>query len=505
MRKKTPIHPLSLPTVAALTPKHYRIKIYDENIGAIPFRAKPDLVGITAMIPNITRAYEIADMYRKMGVAVVMGGPQASFNVDETLTHADAVIVGEAEGAWEKCLADFENNSLKPVYKSDTTPKFRKSPVPRWDLVKTSKVMALGVQVSRGCPFSCEFCLVQNMFGSKQRYRDIDDVIKEIKSLPKKQVTFTDDNLTANKKYARELMKKLKPLGISWMCQASIDLAEDRELLQDMAEAGCTTILFGIESLNPKSLNETHKYQNKVARYEKAIKTVHSVGINIVASFIVGFDNDTLDAFDDIYDFTFRNHLYYIMLNVLTVYPGTNLYEHMKGRKRLNRTDPDLLKGIFPSMRYKNMSQVEMFDKYISTMNKMFSYENMRIKALNVLGSGHFQKFNGGEISPVDKILSLFHLIRLYLCTMNRSKRRMFLDLFSLVVRKKACAGIVVETLLFTNSFQQYMKYLMKHREEILTLVKDNDLGPLDDDGDDKDPADRKSYVSQTVSCATTQ
>ena len=140
MRKKTAVHPLSLPTVAALTPAHYNITILDEEIEPITFNKTPDLVGITAVIPNIKRAYEIADTYRSMGVPVVMGGAQVSFNVEETLTHVDTVVVGEAEGAWEYCLNDFEKGKLKPVYKAKIRPLFKKSPIPRWDLVKTKDV-----------------------------------------------------------------------------------------------------------------------------------------------------------------------------------------------------------------------------------------------------------------------------------------------------------------------------------------------------------------------------
>jgi radical SAM superfamily enzyme YgiQ (UPF0313 family) len=506
MRKKTAVHPLSLPTVAALTPAHYDITILDEEIEPITFDKTPDIVGITAMIPNIKRAYEIADTYRSAGVPVVMGGAQVSFNVEETLTHAETVVVGEAEGVWEHCLNDFEIGRLKPVYKAKTRTSFKKSPMPRWDLVKTKDIMALGVQVSRGCPFSCDFCLVRNMFGKEHRYRDIDNVIEEIKNLPKKQITFTDDNLTANKPYARELMKRLKPLGVSWMCQASIELADDEKLLQDMADAGCTAILVGIESLNPKSLKETHKFQNKVNRYETAVKRVHSVGINVVGSFIVGFDADTLEAFDDIYNFTARNNIFYIMLNVLTVYPGTDLYERMKKEGRLNYTDPDLLNGIFPTMRFKNMSQTDVFDKYFETMNKMFSYDHVRKKALEVQGNGAFQKFNEGEIGPLDKFLSLVHLTKMFLFSLDKSKRRMLVDLFSLVFKKKACVGVIVETLMFSASFQGYLRYIQEQRDEILEKIMVNDLGPwLIEEKRSEDDVLRKSYIPQTNICATSR
>ena len=142
------------------------------------------------------------------------------------------------------------------------------------------------------------------MFGKNHRARDVDDVIKEIKSLPTKRIFFVDDNLTFNKKYIKELIKKLKPLNVSWACQASIEIGDDIKLLKDMSESGCLSILIGFESLNPESIKETHKYQNKVKDYEKKVKNIHDAGIYVTASFAVGFDSDKLDMYDRIFEFT---------------------------------------------------------------------------------------------------------------------------------------------------------------------------------------------------------
>lgn len=472
MRKKTAVLPLALPTVAALTPDHYEIKIIDEEMENLHIDRKPDIVGITAMIPNITRAYEIADAYRAIGVPVAMGGAQVSFNVEESLRHADTIVVGEAEATWEHCLSDFEQGQMKPVYKADVCPEFKRSPHPRWDLVRTDKIMALGVQVSRGCPYHCEFCLVPNMFGSRQRYRDIDDVIDEIQNLPKKQISFVDDNLTADKNYARELMRRLKPLGVSWMCQASLDLADHEDLLKEMAEAGCTSILFGIESLNPASLNETRKKHNRIAKYESAIRRVHEAGIITIASFIVGFDADTLEAFDEIYRFTAENNIIYIMLNVLTAYPGTRLYERMQSDGRLTDIDTAMFGGVYPSFQFRQMQQSEVYQRYYTTLDKMYDYDHLRRKALHVLGNGRFQRFNAGEIRPFDKFLSLLYLFRMYILTRDIDKRRFFFDLMGLAFKKKACIGIVVEFLVFIASFHGYLSYTRIHRLGLLKKIR---------------------------------
>lgn len=478
MGKKTPVPPLSLPTVAAITPEHYDIRIIDEDVEPVDFSIKPDLVGITALGNTVKRGYEIADKFRAMKIPVVMGGPQVSFNVELTLTHADAVVIGEAENSWQECLRDFENNKLKPQYKSITPCDYKKSPVPRWDLIQTGKIMSMPIQVSRGCPYKCEFCVVRNMLGRKHRYRDIDDVIAEITALPKRQLTFADDNLTADKKYAHELMERLRPLKVSWMCQASLDICEDIELLTKMAAAGCTSILIGIESLDDASLQEAGKYQNKIEKFEQGIQTIHEHGIHVIGSFIVGFDTDELDAFDRIFDFTLKNGITLISLNVLTAYPGTDLYDRMRDDGRINNIDTDML-GIYPTMRYNKISQVEMFEKFFATTEKMYSYEVVLEKATQTLGSGKFTHYNEADIGFFDKLRSMAYLFKQFLITDNPTKKELFRLLFRLAREKKASMGNIIEYLLLISSFNGYLDTTVAHRAAILEEIRQVDPGPL--------------------------
>jgi radical SAM superfamily enzyme YgiQ (UPF0313 family) len=481
MGRTTAIHPLALPTLAALTPDHYDIRILDEEMDplALDRLALPDMVGITTVVANVKRGYEIADFFRGRGVPVVMGGAQVTFNIEQTLAHADAVVAGEAEGVWPQCLADFERGTFRPdrVYRRDTPYEFVRMPMPRWDLVDTRKVMAVSVQVSRGCPYACDFCLVRNMFGRTQRYRDLDNVVAELAALPRKQISFADDNLTGNKAYSRQLMARLKPLGLSWTCQASIEVAYDEALLADMAQAGCSSILFGIESLNPESLKEGGKHHNSVERYEEAIRRVHTAGISVVGSFVVGFDADGPDAFDHIHDFVVRTGISYVMLNMLTAYPGTDLYTRMKREGRLNEVDPDLINGVYPTMRHRRMSQTELLLKQSTTLERLFDYESLRQRALPVLGNGAFRRPDRGGVSGRDKFLSVVHLVRRYLFTRDRSKRRLFLDLARLGISGRASMPVIVEYLLFISSFHGYLAYNRAHRAEVLAKIRATDEG----------------------------
>ncbi len=476
MGKKTPVPPLSLPTIAALTPAHYQIRIIDEEVEEIDFSLQADIIGLTALGNTVKRAYEIADCFRKKGVTVVMGGPQVSFNVEASLQHADAIVIGEAEETWQIFLADFENNRIQETYRSSPC-SYSTSPVPRWDLIDTSKIMAMPVQVSRGCPYKCEFCVVRNMLGKKHRYRDLDNVINEIQALPKRQLTFADDNLTADKKYAHALMERLKPLKVSWMCQASLDICEDKELLVKMADAGCTSILVGIESLDNAALKEAGKYQNKIKKYERGIQTIHDHGIHVIGSFIVGFDSDELDAFDEIFDFTVKNGITMISLNVLTSYPGTDLYERMKAEGRINAIDTDML-GIYPTMQYNRVSQSEMFHKFFKTLENMYSYETV-LKKARIFGNGNFIHYNEADIGIMDKIRSMAYLFKQYLATDNPAKKDLFRLLFKMARQKKVSMGSIIEYLLLVASFNGYLDATVEHRRAILTQIKEVEPGPL--------------------------
>lgn len=479
MGKKTMLTPLALPTLAALTPSCYNIKIIDEELQDIPENELPDIAGITTLAHTIKRVYEIADWYRSKGVTVVLGGSYSSYMPEEGLEHADSIVIGEAEDIWEQCLQDFEEGKLKKTYEAKKFTPFKKSPYPRWDLVDIDNVLSLGVQVSRGCPYNCEFCLVTKLQGHKMRYRDMDDVIDEIKSLPKKNIFFVDDNLTVNKKYMREFMQRIKPLNISWTCQASIEIGNDEELLRDMAEAGCLYILIGFESVNEKSLEETHKKQNHIENYAASIDRIHAAGIQIIGAFIVGFDNDTLVEFDNIYHFSNKVNLPLTMINILGVAPGTDIYERLKKEKRLYGKSTEDAIGMFPPMQYMNMSQIDMFDKYLETVEKLYSFKTVGVKAQNLFNSGAFiRMFTGEDPGFLFKFTIFMKVLGSYRFSPDAYKRKMFMDMFSLFRKKKIAPDKFFIFLLTMEGFSRYVKRMKKNRDAMRQEVIAQDRGP---------------------------
>ena len=460
--KKRMTVPLQLPLVAALTPSHYDVCIVDDEWEPPDALPRPDLVGITVLAATSGRAFEIADAYRAEGVPVVLGGTYASFATEECLTHADYVIIGEAEGAWQRFLSDFENGCARQTYQNSEFIPFRQSPTPRWDLVDSRDIMTVGVETSRGCVYKCNFCVVNKMFGTQMRFRDVDDVIAEIETLPVKRVFFVADNFAINKKYARRLVKRLRALRITWICQSSIDIARDEALLREMAEAGCISILIGFESLNERCLEAVEKTQNDVSDFETAIRRIHAHGIHVLGSFIVGFDNDTSETFEFIHSFVRRNNLVYAMLNVLSVAPGTELFDRMNADDRIHVVDVSYRNGIFPCIRYKNMTQTEILNGFFDTLEKLFSWDEIAERGIGLFEQGTFLR--GGNDRPPfwEKATVSFKLLRLFLFSKDVRKRRLFGRLFRLV--RTNCLSIN-DMVIFLLNMEGYVRYVEKAHE----------------------------------------
>jgi len=471
--------PLSLPTVASLTPDNYDIRIIDEQLESIPTNEKPDLVGITTLSSTYSRAFEIADYYKSLNIPVVLGGSYISYMVEEGLKHASSIVKGEAEGAWDKCLTDFERGEMNGVYEANPKTEFKTQPFPRWDLVDIDKFVSIGVQATRGCPFHCEFCLVSELFGHKMRFRDVDNVIDEINRLPVNKILFVDDNLTFNKKFARELMQKLKPLNITWVCQCSIDIADDDELLTQMAEAGCFQLLIGFESLNTSSLDETNKSQNKIAQYEAAIERIHSKGIHVLASFVVGFDHDYEEEFNHIFNFTQRNNLVYSMLSILECSPGTKLFFRLQEEGRWYGSRPGLGGGMTPNMHYMNFTQREIFDKYYETVQRLMSFENMGERAINLFSKGYFNRNRESKenMTIAFKFRVVMSILKAFVFSKDKVKKDLFKKLFKLFREKRLAVDELVIFLISIEGYNRHIASIIADKENFYEKIKQVDKG----------------------------
>lgn len=466
MGRRTANSVLALPLLAALTPEHYEIKILDEEISTSTGNFKPDIVGITLITSNAERGYELAEKYRKIGAKIILGGPYSSYNPGEGLQYADSIVSGEAEAVWKEVLNDFENNNLQKIYSAENKIDYSTSILPRWDLVKTNKILSINVQASRGCPFQCEFCLTSEFFGKKMRKRNVSDVINEIKQLPLKNIFFADDNLTLDKKYAGELFKELKPLNISWMCQSSVDVADDKEFLKEMSEAGCKFILIGFESLNSKSLEETNKYQNDKEMYLDIIERIHQAGIHVYGSFIIGFDNDTPEDLETFKHFVSKACIPVFMLSIMVTTHGTQLHERLERENRhLKNLGKNYFIGSYPVFKYANFSSKEIYEQYNETIEELYSFARVRKRTINLLKKGYFSKSKSdGSITAFQKFRTTFTILFSFAMSREKEKQLFFRDIISLIKSKKLAINEAASVLIMLEGISRHIKKEKKQR-----------------------------------------
>jgi len=366
--------PLGLATLAALSPQDWEIEIIDENIETIPLKPEADIIGICGMGVQFKRQSELLTFYRNQGHFVVAGGSYASLCPEYYETLADAVISGEAEYIWKEFCSDFEAGKHRALYQETGEVSLEDSPTPRFDLLTIDKYQAVSLQFSRGCPYRCEFCDIIVMFGRKPRLKSFEQVGRELDKLRELNVTnvfFVDDNLIGNKPQAKKLMSYLRDYQTEhnyeflFGTEASLNLAQDDELLQLFTEANFGWVFIGIESPDEESLKETLKFQNTRSDILSSIQHVYSYGIEVLAGFIIGFDNDTVRTFDLQYNFIQNSGIQTAMVGLLTAVPKTPLYERLEkdGRliKEASGTDNTKLgTNLIP----KHMSYDEMVEGY---------------------------------------------------------------------------------------------------------------------------------------------
>ena len=332
---------MGLAIVAALTPPEVEVSLTDENVTVIDFYKETDLVGITALTVTARRAYEIADTFRARGVKVVLGGMHPSVMPEEASQHADAVVIGEAEGIWPNLIEDFKANKLQRMYRQHERPSLLGLPIPRRDLFTEGAYFARHtVSTTRGCPYSCSFCSVTSFFGHTYRCRPVEEIINEVETLSeRKLIGFVDDNIGGNPKFAKELFRALIPYKIKWVAQASVTIAKDDELLRLAAASGCIDLFIGFESLSQANLVAVGKRINVVDEYEDVIRKVHSHGIAIHGFFILGLDEDDEDVFERTLRFAQKMRLESAQFAWPVPYPGTALCEILDKTGRIVTKD----------------------------------------------------------------------------------------------------------------------------------------------------------------------
>jgi radical SAM superfamily enzyme YgiQ (UPF0313 family) len=375
--------PLGLATLAALCPPTWQVEIIDENIEPVPLHPQADIVGICGMAVQFRRQQELIEYYRQQGYYVVAGGSFASLCPERFADLADTVVAGEAEYIWCEFCRDFEQNAAKSRYQETGVVNLEDSPTPRFDLLKLDRYVTASMQFSRGCPYRCEFCDIIVMFGRRPRTKSLEQIGHELDRLRAQNIHnifFVDDNLIGNKKLAKALLRYLadyqgrQHYAFQFGTEVSINLADDAELLQLFQAANFAWVFIGIESPDEDSLKETLKTQNTGRDMLTAVRALYAHGVDVLAGFIIGFDNDTLDSFDKQYRFITGAGIQVSMIGLLTALPRTPLYERLQHEGRLiagaehgDNTKPGT--NIIP----KHMGYEAMVQNYQVLYQRLFS------------------------------------------------------------------------------------------------------------------------------------
>jgi len=367
---------LALDQLAAITPRRHKVEIIDENrYDLIDVNKKYDLVAISFITQNALRAYEIADKFRNKGITVVVGGYHPSSLPDEAKQHADSVVIGEAELSWPKLLNDFEKGKMKPFYRQDEFVDPKIIPPARRDLVK-GILLGGEVQASRGCPYKCDFCSIQNVEGTKHRKRPIEDVVEEIKKMKSSFFFFADPSLTIDTKYTKDLFRELKGLNKHFNCDGNVNaLSNDEELIKLSKEAGCCSWWIGFESICKDSLKSVGK-KNKIENYARAIKKIRKHGVGVRGMFIFGFDYDTPDIFNETQKAINKWQLDMAAFFILTPFPGTPIFKRFENEGRILTYDWSKYTPWNVVFKPKNMTIKELYFGTRNIAKNFFSLSN---------------------------------------------------------------------------------------------------------------------------------
>ncbi len=334
-------------TIAALTPVDAEFDYVDEQVEDVDFDQPYDIVALSGMTQQASRAYAIAREFRRRGVYTVMGGAHATVVPEEVLEHFDTVMVGEAEGAWEAFIRDYLAGTPQRRYRNDSLESIDLlgSPAPRYDLLgerffangRGYKMMP--VQTTRGCPRDCEFCSVPQVYGKAFRKKSVEQVVRDVRAAqaaaPGQLVLFADDNMFIHRRFSHELLEALTPLKIRYMAQSDIGIAEDERLLELMYQSGCVMVLVGLESLSPKALKQVDGYKSRMLdKYREYVQRIQDHGMIVLGAFIVGLDHDDSSVFERIEEFVHATQVT-PQITIATPLPRTAMTARLEAEGRL--------------------------------------------------------------------------------------------------------------------------------------------------------------------------
>jgi radical SAM superfamily enzyme YgiQ (UPF0313 family) len=396
--KKAVMPPLGLITIAAMTPAQYEFRLVDMNCRPLTADdlAWADMVCFSAMLPQKESLFKTAARCKSTGKLVVFGGPFPTACPDECRPYCDVQVLNEGEITWPLFLKDLAQGIHKNVYTSETKPDVTTTPIPRFDLLRIEDYTIIPIQFSRGCPFQCEFCDIIVMFGRRPRTKTAQQLCAELQALLdtgyRGIVFIVDDNFIGNKREVKRLLPQLKAWNDAhgrpflYVTEATVNLADDADLIRQMVEANFQWVFVGIETPSAESLKETMKYQNTKRALVDSVKAIQSAGLVVYGGFILGFDNDTQDIFERQIEFINETAIAIAMVGLLVAIPGTPLYKRMHKTGRLKS---ERFEGNHDQCGYTNivttMSEQDLLAGYKKIIATIYTPEAFFKRTLETL------------------------------------------------------------------------------------------------------------------------
>jgi radical SAM superfamily enzyme YgiQ (UPF0313 family) len=445
-RANTPV--AALPLLAALTPHPHVVTLIDENVEPVDYEALAglDIVGVTGMSVQRARMKEILRELKQRGCFTVVGGPWVTVQEDYFGELADVIFVGEAEDTWPAFLEDWQVGHWKRRYEQQTKSDMTRVPTPRFELLKMDAYLYASLQISRGCPFTCEFCDIIVTFGRLPRLKTSAQVLAELDSLRGlhvHQVFIVDDNLIGNKQAIKGVLRDViqyqehHGYPFTFFTEATLDLAEDDELMRLMTDANIEAVFIGIETPNEAALKETKKHQNvrpAAGSMLERIQRVQRAGIEVTCGMIVGFDHDDATIFHAQQQFLADGHIPHAMLGMLYAIPKTPLHARLTNEGRLDPADEsEFGTNVIPL----NLSRSQLRDGYIGVMHALYEAPAYfeRVEALyfgGYLGEGQLGSEKYGKRHPwvrvkeevTQALVAVVFACRLFLHVKEKGLRR---------------------------------------------------------------------------------
>jgi len=414
-----PLFHMAIGVLVSITPKEHTIEIADEHFGdAINYDGDYDLVGITSRTIDATRAYEIADEFRKKGKKVILGGLHVSFNPDEARSHADCIVCGEAENLWATVLEDAASGRLKPTYDAKDFPQVTKIVPLDYERIahasKREKVdgsKSIPIYITRGCPYECSFCVTPNFTGKLYRYQNPDDLVRQIETAKKfffkakrksskPWFMLCDENLGISKKRLWETLALLKKCNINYSVFFSMNFLEDKETVRRLVDSGCNMVLVGFESIKQSTLEAYNKgHVNSAEKFARVIEECRHAGLNIQGNFLVNPALDTFEDMDDLVEFVGKNHVFMPIFQIITPYPGTKMYWEYKEKGLITDEDWEKYNAINLVIHSEKYDPIAFQHKFMTSYYKTYSWGKIAnrvrrnpYKMLNLITSLAFKK-----------------------------------------------------------------------------------------------------------------